>query len=81
MPETLTLRQRQTVPGRRALAGQFSSPEARTEHYRALGRRSAERRITLSGDEAAALVDAYALLSRIAQRARVKVEGHSGTAA
>jgi hypothetical protein len=73
MPETLTLRQRQTLPGRRALAEQFPSPEARTEHYRALGRRSAERRITLSGDEAAALVDAYSLLSRIAERARMKL--------
>ena len=73
MPETLTARQRQTLNGRQALADQFSSPEARTEHYRALGRRSAERRVTLSGDEAAALVDAYSLLGRIAERARVKL--------
>ena len=81
MPETLTLRQRRTLPGRRALAEQFPNPEAQTEHYRALGRRSAERRFVLSGDEAAALVDAYALLGRIAERARVKVEGHPETAA
>ena len=76
MPELLTARQQQTRAGRQALAEQFSSPEARTEHYRALGRRSAERRITLSGDEAAALVDAYSLLTRIAERARVKL-GHT----
>ena len=73
MPETFTARQRQTLNGRQALAEQFPSPEARTEHYRALGRRSAERRVVLSGDEAAALVDAYSLLSRIAERARVKL--------
>jgi len=73
MPETLTARQRQTLNGRQALAEQFPSTEARTEHYRALGRRSAERRFVLSGDEAAALVDAYSLLSRIAERARVKL--------
>ena len=73
MLETLTRRQRQTLPGRLALAEQFPTPEAQTEHYRALGRRSAERRFVLSGDEAAALVDAYALLSRIAERARMKL--------
>ena len=73
MPETLTARQRQTLPGRRALADQFPTPEARTEHYRALARRSADRRVVLSGDEAAALADAYSLLGRIAERARVKL--------
>ena len=74
MPETLTLRQRQTLPGRRALAEQFPTLEARTEHYRALGRRSAERRLVLSGDEASALADAYSLLGRIAERVRVSAE-------
>jgi hypothetical protein len=73
MPEALTARQRQTLPGRQALAGQFPTSEARTEHYRALGRRSAEQRFVLSADEAAALVDAYSLLSRIAERARIKL--------
>jgi hypothetical protein len=72
MPEPITARQRQTLSGRQALAEQFPSPEARTEHYRALGRRSAERRVVLSGDEAAALVGAYELLARIAERARPK---------
>jgi hypothetical protein len=81
MPETLTARQQQTLNGRQALADQFPSPEARTEHYRALGRRSAERRITLSGDEAVALVDAYSLLSRIAERARLKLGGAPNEAA
>ena len=68
MPETLTARQRQTLNGRQALADRFPTPEARTQHYRELGRRSAERRVVLSGDEAAALRDAYRLLRTIADR-------------
>ena len=76
MPQTLTRRQHQTLPARRALAEQFPTPEARTEHYRALGRRSAERRVVLSGDEAAALRNAYALLAKIADR----LPGHSESA-
>ena len=68
MPETLTARQRQTLNGRRALADRFPTPEARTQHYRELGRRSAERRLVLSGNEAVALRDAYALLRTIAER-------------
>jgi hypothetical protein len=81
MPQTLTPRQRQTLAGRRALADQFSSPEARTEHYRALGRRSAERRVVLSGDEAKALSEAYALLGRIAERAQSKISADPQAAA
>ncbi len=81
MPELLTARHQQTRAGRQALAAQFSSPEARTEHYRALGRRSAERRFVLSGDEAEALVGAYSLLSRIAERARLKLEDTPNAAA
>jgi hypothetical protein len=73
MPDALSDRKRQTRNGRHALAERFPSAEARTEHYRTLGRRSAERRVVLSGDEAAALVDAYSLLSRIAERARTKL--------
>ena len=72
MPQILTPRHHQTLAGRRALAEQFPTPEARTEHYRALGRRSAERRVVLSGDEATALADAYSLLGRIAERVRAK---------
>ena len=65
-----TRRQRQTQAARQALAECFPTPEAKSEHYRRLGRRSAERRVVLSGDEAAALADAYELLGRIAARAR-----------
>ena len=71
MPELLTARQRQTRPGRKALVEQFPTPEAKSQHYRALGRRSAERRLVLSADERAALVGAYELLARIAERARL----------
>jgi hypothetical protein len=74
MRETLTARQRQTEPGRRALAEHFPTPELKTQHYQALGRRSAERRLTLSADEATAVVEAYSLLARIAERARLKLE-------
>lgn len=68
MPEPITARQRQTLNGRLALADRFPTPEARTQHYRELGRRSAERRVVLSGDEAAALRAAYRLLGEIAAR-------------
>lgn len=64
----LTPRQRQTLPGRQALAAKFSTPEAKSEHYRALARRSNEGRLVLSGDEADALVGAYRLLGEIAGR-------------
>ena len=70
MSEPLTVRQRQTLAARQALAARFPTPEERTEHYRALGRRSAEQRVVLSGDEATALADAYALLARIVERTR-----------
>jgi hypothetical protein len=66
-------RQKQTLPARQALAERFTSPQEKTDFYRELGRRSADTRVVLSGDEAAALVDAYSLLSRIAERARMKL--------
>ena len=69
MTEPLTPAQRRTRAARDALAGKFESPEQKSEHYRALARRSAEQRVTLRADEAAALRDAYALLRRIAERA------------
>ncbi len=72
MSEPRTARQRQTQAARHALAERFSSPEERSEHYRALGRLSAERRLVLSGDEASALADAYALLARIVARTESK---------
>ena len=77
MPEPITARQQQTLAGRQALADRFPTPEARTQHYRELGRRSAERRVVLSGDEAAALRNAYALLAKIADR----LPDHSESAA
>jgi cob(I)alamin adenosyltransferase len=65
MSDCLTTRQRQTLAGRQVLAGQFSSQEAKIEHYRALGRRSAERRVVLTGTEAATVAEALRLLSRV----------------
>jgi hypothetical protein len=73
LAEPPTHRQRQTLPARQALAEKFPSPADKTEHFRKLAQKSHERRITLSGDEAVALVDAYSLLSRIAERARLKL--------
>ena len=67
MSELLNAHQRQTLNGRQALADRFPTPEARTQHYRELGRRSAERRVVLSGDEAEALRDTYRLLRTIAE--------------
>jgi hypothetical protein len=79
--ETLAERQNRTHPAREALAGRFESAEQRSEHYRALGRRSANSRFVLSGDEAEALVNAYAILGRIAERARQKIESSPQEAA
>jgi hypothetical protein len=70
MPDPLTPAQRRTLPARQALAAQFASPEAKTEYYQELARRSHERRLTLSGDEAAALLAAYTLLRQIIERAQ-----------
>ena len=72
MSDPLTARQRQTQAAREALAARFTSPEERSEFYRALGRKSAAQRVVLSRDDVAALaplVDAYALLARIVARA------------
>ena len=74
MSEPRTARQRQTQAARQALADRFTSPEERTEHYRALGRLSARRRLVLSGDEASALAEAYALLARIVSRSRSEAD-------
>jgi hypothetical protein len=69
MPEAkLSSGQYQTKRAREAFAAQFPTPESKTEFYRELGRKSAAGRIVLSGEEAAALADAYALLGRIAER-------------
>ncbi len=71
--EVLTDRQRQTLPARQALNAKFETPQQRSDHFRELGRKSAEGRILLSADESAALVSAYDLLTRIAERARLKL--------
>jgi hypothetical protein len=75
MSAPLTSNQRRTEAARAALAAKFSTPEQKREHYRALGQKSAEGRIVLSGDQAqelsehtAALARAYAFLSEIAAR-------------
>ncbi len=65
---TPTPGQRKTQNARAAYAVQFPSPEAKTEHYRALGKQAAARRRVLSGEEDAALSAAYELLGRIARR-------------
>ena len=70
MSETLTLGQRRTLAARQAFAAKFETPEQKSEHYRQLARRSNDGRIVLSGDEAAALGDAYALLAKIVARNR-----------
>ena len=62
MSETLTPAQRRTLPARQALAAKFASPAEKTEYFRDLARRSHERRLVLSGDDAAALLAAYTLL-------------------
>jgi hypothetical protein len=68
--ETLTPAQRRTLPARQALEAKFASPTEKTAYFRELARRSHERRLTLSSDEAAAVLQAYTLLRAIAERAQ-----------
>ena len=68
MSETLTPAQRRTLPARQALAAKFASTAEKTEYFRELAQRSHERRLVLSGDDAAALLAAYTLLRQIAER-------------
>jgi len=68
MADILSPAQRRTLPARQALAATFSSPEAKSAHFRSLAHRSHERRLTLSGDEAAALEHVYQLLGGIVDR-------------
>jgi hypothetical protein len=70
MSEPLTPAQRRTLPARQALAGKFASPEEKTAYFRNLAQRSHERRLVLSGDDAAVLLAAYTLLRQIAERAQ-----------
>jgi hypothetical protein len=78
MPETLTPAQRRTLPARQALEAKFASPVEKTEYFRDLARRSHERRLTLSGDEASAVLAAYTLLGSIAERVRCQTEPPRG---
>jgi hypothetical protein len=68
--ETPTGRQAQAARARRAFLTKFSSPEAKTEYFRELARRSHERRLTLRADETAALAHAVQLLTAIVARAQ-----------
>ena len=68
MADILSPAQRRTLPARQALAAKFSSPEEKSAHFRSLAHRSHERRLTLSGDEVAALEHAYRLLGGIVER-------------
>lgn len=71
--ESLTPAQRRTLPAREALARKFPTPEAKSEHYRALAARANAGRVVLSADEAAALGSAYRLLAGIARRAGLSI--------
>jgi hypothetical protein len=73
MLETLSPDQRRTLKAREALARKFATPEQKSEHYRAMAEKANAGRVVLSGDEAAALVDAYAILNKITERARMKL--------
>ena len=68
MPEVLSPAQRRTLPAREAFARKFSSPEAKSKHYREIGERGNAGRVVLRAEEAAALRNAYALLRTIAER-------------
>ena len=68
MEEALTPAQRRTLPARQALAAKFSSPEEKSEHFRALARRSHARRLTLSAHEAATLAEVSDFLRHILER-------------
>jgi hypothetical protein len=68
MEERLTAAQQKTLPARQALAARFSSPQERSEYFRELARLSHRKRLVLSAEEAAALGDVSALLTRILER-------------
>ena len=78
MPEAmLSPNQRRTQRAREVFAAQFPTPEARSEHYRAIGERGNTGRVVLRAEDAAALREAYALLRTIAER----LPDHSESAA
>ena len=65
---TLTRGQRQTRKARETYAARFLTPEAKTEHFRELGKRAAEQRLTLGADDVAALGECLSLLRQITAR-------------
>ena len=65
---TLSPQQKRTANGRRTFLERFSTPDEKSQYFQALGRRAAENRFVLTGEEASALAEAYAILSRIAAR-------------
>ena len=68
MQETLTPAQRRTLPARQALEAKFLSPEEKSQHFRALARRSHQRRLTLSGSDLEQLAQIAQILVRIVER-------------
>jgi hypothetical protein len=63
--ERLEKRRRQTAKARQALAQKFPTPEARKAYYRAMGQEGQRRRLTLPGNDAEKLRQAFALLRSI----------------
>jgi hypothetical protein len=59
-------------PGSQALLSKFSSDAERTAYFKDLAKRSHERRITLSSEEAQTLGAAYQLLGSIYAKAQAK---------
>jgi hypothetical protein len=68
MSEVLSPAQRRTVAAREAFAAKFPSPEAKSEHFRAMAERAHAGRVVLRAEDAAALSEAYRLLAKIADR-------------
>lgn len=78
MVETLTQGQRRTVKARQVFTSRFATEEDRSDFYRRIGAKGNDGRIVLTAQESAALAEAYALLGRIAERARSKVDAAPG---
>ena len=65
--DSLSPRRRQTLAARQALAAKFPDAESRSAYFTDLAKRAAALRVIPSADEADALRQAYALLSRVAK--------------
>lgn len=82
MAETLSRTQRQTLAARQAFRSTFESQEARSAHYRSLGQKSAAGRVVLPVEDARALVETQASLSRLTEivgRIADRVERHAAS--